>query len=31
MGTKAFWGTPTWYLFHSLAEKVNEQNIKNIT
>lgn len=24
MGTKSFWGTPTWFLFHSLAEKVNE-------
>tara|TARA_B100000927_G_scaffold281697_1_gene267514 strand:+ start:434 stop:1024 length:591 start_codon:yes stop_codon:yes gene_type:complete len=23
MGTKSFWGTPTWYLFHSLAEKVD--------
>ena len=28
MGTKAFWGTPTWYLFHSLAEKVNEEKYK---
>ena len=28
MGTKAFWGTPTWYLFHSLAEKVNEHKYK---
>ena len=23
MGTKSYWGTPTWFLFHSLAEKVN--------
>lgn len=28
MGTKGFWGTPTWYLFHSLAEKVNEDKYK---
>ena len=28
MGTKAFWGTPTWYLFHSLAEKVDEEKYK---
>ena len=28
MGTKAFWGTPTWFLFHSLAEKVNEEKYK---
>tara|TARA_B100002019_G_C21238731_1_gene584251 strand:- start:271 stop:843 length:573 start_codon:yes stop_codon:yes gene_type:complete len=29
MGTKAFWGTPTWILFHSLAEKVNERKYAN--
>jgi hypothetical protein len=23
-----YWGTPTWYLFHSLAEKVNEEKYK---
>ena len=23
LGTKSYWGTPTWYLFHSLAEKVD--------
>ena len=23
MGTKSFWGTPTWLLFHSLAEQIN--------
>ena len=28
MGTKAYWGTPTWLLFHSLAEKVNEEKYK---
>ena len=28
MGTKAYWGTPTWLLFHSLAEKVNEAKYK---
>lgn len=28
MGTKAYWGTPTWYLFHSLAERVNEEKYK---
>ena len=28
MGTKAFWGTPTWLLFHSLAENVNEEKYK---
>ena len=28
MGTKSFWGTPTWLLFHSLAEKVNETKYK---
>tara|TARA_B100000963_G_scaffold287111_1_gene256249 strand:+ start:535 stop:1131 length:597 start_codon:yes stop_codon:yes gene_type:complete len=28
MGTKAYWGTPTWFLFHSLAEKVNEEKYK---
>lgn len=29
IGTKAYWGTPTWYLFHSLAERVNEEKYKN--
>lgn len=24
-GTKSFWGLPTWLLFHSLAEKVDEK------
>ena len=28
MGMKAYWGTPTWLLFHSLAEKVNEEKYK---
>ena len=28
IGTKAYWGTPTWYLFHSLAEKVDEEKYK---
>ena len=28
MGTKSYWGTPTWYLFHSLAERVNEEKYK---
>lgn len=27
-GTKGFWGTPTWLLFHSLAEKVNAEKYK---
>ena len=27
LGTKSYWGTPTWFLFHSLAEKVNESKI----
>jgi len=25
MGTKSFWGLPTWLLFHSLAEKVDKE------
>lgn len=25
MGTKGFWGEPTWLLFHSLAERANPQ------
>lgn len=28
IGTKGFWGTPTWYLFHSLAERVDEEKYK---
>ena len=28
MGTKGFWGNPTWILFHSLAEKSNDENYK---
>lgn len=28
MGTKAYWGTPTWFLFHSLAEKANSEKYK---
>ncbi len=27
-GTKGFWGTPTWYLFHSLAEKSDPEKYK---
>jgi hypothetical protein len=26
---KAYWGTPTWYLFHSIAAKINEDYYKN--
>ena len=25
MGTRGFWGEPTWLLFHSLAEKANSE------
>lgn len=28
-GTKSFWGQPTWLLFHSLAEKVDETKYAN--
>tara|TARA_B000000475_G_C15999637_1_gene448417 strand:- start:2042 stop:2635 length:594 start_codon:yes stop_codon:yes gene_type:complete len=28
MGTKGFWGKPTWILFHSLAEKANDEKYK---
>ena len=28
MGTKGFWGNPTWILFHSLAEKSNDEKYK---
>ena len=28
MGTKGFWGTPTWFLFHSLAARVNAEKYK---
>ena len=28
MGTKAYWGTPTWLLFHTLAEKANPEKYK---
>ena len=28
LGTKAFWGMPTWILFHSLAAKVNPTKYK---
>ena len=27
-GTKSFWGMPTWILFHTLAEKVDETKYK---
>ncbi len=27
-GTKGFWGTPTWYLFHSLAGKADPEKYK---
>jgi len=25
MGTKGFWGNPTWILFHALAEKADSE------
>ena len=28
MGTKGYWGEPTWLLFHSLAEKANPEKYK---
>jgi len=28
IGTKGFWGTPTWLLFHSLAARVNAEKYK---
>ena len=28
MGTKGFWGNPTWILFHSLAEKSDDEKYK---
>ena len=27
--SKKYWGTPTWYLFHSIAAKINEEYYKN--
>tara|TARA_B100000963_G_scaffold361917_1_gene400866 strand:+ start:577 stop:1176 length:600 start_codon:yes stop_codon:yes gene_type:complete len=27
-GTKGYWGSPTWLLFHSLAQKVNSEKYK---
>ena len=24
------WGPPTWYLFHTLAEKVNDETFNNV-
>jgi hypothetical protein len=27
---KMLWGAPTWYLFHTLAEKVKDEEFKNI-
>ena len=26
---KKYWGTPTWYLFHSIAARINEEYYKN--
>ena len=28
MGTKGFWGNPTWILFHSLVERSNDEKYK---
>jgi hypothetical protein len=27
--SKKYWGTPTWYLFHSIASRINEEYYKN--